>query len=164
MKSQIEHQFAQLSRIELTLIEHDDRISKNQNATTVNAAGTQKNAGQMAGFEQRLGLLELDQETNSSAGLVSTNTGMKEAHAKTIRTEEIKIAAAEEEIKTSEIESNAKHKSLTRDYGHNCKSLQTAHTTLLQRCQRIIENSKSRINEENAAFRSNAVTFSQAEN
>ena len=161
MKSQIEHQFAQLSRIELTLIEHDDRISKNQNATTVNAAGTQKNAGQMAGFEQRLGLLE---ETNSSAGPVSTNTGMKEAHAKTIRTEEIKIAAAEEEIKTSEIESNAKHKSLTRDYGHNCTSLRTAHTTLLQRCQRVIEISRSRIDDENAAFLGNTVTFSQAEN
>ena len=44
MKSQIELQFAQLSQIELTLKDHDDRISKNQNATTVNADGIAENA------------------------------------------------------------------------------------------------------------------------
>jgi len=161
LKSQIELTLTQLSQIELTLADHDARIATNKAATEENAADTKKNAGQMAGFfEQRLALLE---NSNSSAGPVS-NTGMKEAHEKFIRTEEIKIAAAEEEIKTSEIESNAKYESLTRDYRHNCKSLQTAHTTTLQRCQRVIQNSKSRINDENTAFRSNAVTFSQAEN
>ena len=161
MKSQIEHQFAQLSRIELTLIEHDDRISKNQNATTVNAAGTQKNAGQMAGFEQRLGVLE---ETNSSAGPVSTNTGMKEAHEKTIRTEKKLIIETQQQIEASKIELLATHDSLTAKYRYSVKALYAAHTTELKKRQRIIENSESRINDENTTFRRNTVTFSQAEN
>ena len=159
MKSQIEHQFAQLSRIELTLKDHDDRISKNQNATTVNAAGTQKNAGQMAGFEQRLGVLEL--ETNSRP---VSNEGMKEDHEKTIRTEKKLIIETQQQIEASKIELLATHDSLTAKYRYSVKALYAAHTTELKKRQRIIENSESRINDENTTFRRNTVTFSQAEN
>ena len=135
---------------------HRGDIDSNKVATEANKAG-------MGVLEKRMETLET-KLTSSSAGPVLTNTGMKEAHEKFIRTEKKLIIETQQQIEASKIELLATHDSLTAKYRYSVKALYAAHTTELKKRQRIIENSESRINDENTTFRRNTVTFSQAEN
>ena len=145
-----------LASMETTLALHRGDIDSNKVATEANKAG-------MGVLEKRMETLET-KLTSSSAGPVLTNTGMKEAHEKTIRTETKLIVETQQQIEASKIELLATQDSLTAKYEYSIKALYAAHTTELKKRQRIIENSESRINDENTTFRRNTVTFSQAEN